>query len=139
MHLTYRLRMEYFYQIHVCHKSKFRLFINQSNTDLCSKFVEIHRNEKTLNKFVLVIDSIKQNIANKTQYNFELEIPKIGSVYAIKVDQHRFYTLQKNSMGYRELYICRYGKKESQENSKKLTATIDSIKQIQIKKMLNNE
>lgn len=79
------------------------------------------------------------NIANKTQYNWELDIPTIGSVYAIKVDKHRFYTLQILNLGYKELYICRYGKKESQENTKKLIDTISSTKSVEIQKILCNE
>jgi len=139
LHLTYRLIMENFYLITECHRHKFRVFLNQSNKDLSNKFVELNKDPKALNKFTLVIESVKQNIANKTQYNLELEIKDVGTVYAIKVDQHRFYTLQIKYMGYRELYICRYMKKESQQNTKKLTDTISSIKSIQIQKILCDE
>lgn len=83
-----------------------------------------------------MIESVKVKSHNKTQYNWELDC-EYGSVYAIKVDIHRFYTLHTTDNGYRELFIYRYGKKESQENTKKLTSTIESIKQIQIQKILS--
>lgn len=136
LHLTYRLRMENFYLIFECNKYKMRVYLNLSNKDLSNKFVDINRDIRLLNKFTIVIEAVKENIANKSQYNWELDIPGIGSVYAIKIDKHRFYTLQIVFSGYRELYICRYGKKESQENTKKLTDTISSIKSIEIQKIL---
>lgn len=110
------------------------MYLNQSNSDLTKKFTEINRNEKLTRKFVLVIEAVKTNSHNKTQYNWEADFD-CGSVYAIKVDTHRFYTLQITNNNYRELFICRYGKKESQENTKKLTTTIDTIESIQIEKI----
>lgn len=126
--------MENFYLICECHQNRFRVYLNQSNSDLTKKFTEINRSEKLTRKFVLVIESVKNKTENKTQYNWEADFD-FGSVYAIKIDSHRFYTLQITSGGYRELYICRYGKKESQENTKKLTTTINTIQNIQIEKI----
>ena len=128
--------MENLYLIHQCEEHRFRVYLNLSNADLSKKFVEINRNEKLTRKFVLVLEAIKIKSSNKTQYNWEGDFD-CGSVYAIKVDFHRFYTLQINSEGYRDLYICRYGKKESQENTKKLTDTIESIQNINIQKLLS--
>lgn len=128
--------MENFYLICECCQNKFRVYLNQSNSDLTKKFTEINRNDRLINKFVLVIEALKTKEFNKTQYNWEMDLD-IGSVYAIKVDSHRFYTLQIISNGYRELYICRYGKKESQENTKKLISTIESIQNINIQKLLS--
>jgi hypothetical protein len=130
--------MENFYLIHECSKNKFKVYLNQSNKDLVTKFVDINRNPSVLKKFILVIEAVKIKAHNKTQYNWEMDLP-IGSVYAIKVDSHRFYTLQIERLGCRELYICRYGKKESQENSKKLTSTITAIESIEIQKILCHE
>lgn len=59
MYLTYRLRMENFYQIYECNKYKLRVYLNQSNKDLSNKFVEINRDKKLIDKFTLVIESIK--------------------------------------------------------------------------------
>ncbi len=126
--------MENFYLLCECHQNKFRVYLNQSNSDLTKKFTEINRNEKLTRKFVLVIEAIKNKTENKTQYNWEEDF-EFGKVYAIKIDSHRFYTLQTTNVGYRELYICRYGKKESQENTKKLTTTIKTIQSIQIEKI----
>ena len=98
------------------------------------KFSEINRNTKLTKKFVLVIEAVKEQIHNKTQYNWEMDF-NMRTVYAIKIDLHRFYTLEIKTNGYRELFICRYGKKESQENTKKLTTTINSIKDIEIEKI----
>lgn len=134
LHLTNRLSLENFYVICECEINKFRVYLNCSNSELLKKFNELNRNEKQLNKFVLVIESIKTNSHNKTQYNFEEKF-EFGDVYAIKVDNHRFYTLHTTFKGYRELFISRYGKKESQENTKKLTTTINSIESIQIRKI----
>ncbi|WP_113661766.1 hypothetical protein [Pedobacter nanyangensis] len=128
--------MENFYLICECHENKFRVYLNQSNSDLVKKFNEINRVEKLTNKFVLVIEAVKINAHNKTQYNWEGECA-MGSIYAIKIDSHRFYTLQIVNKGYRELYISRYGKKESEQNTKKLTATIQTIQHIQIQKLLS--
>ena len=130
--------MECFYLIHECSKNKFRVYLNQSNKDLAGKFIEINRNELTLRKFVLILEAVKTNVSNKSQYNWEASLSN-GEVYAIKIDQHRFYTLQIKNQGYKELYICRYGKKESQGNTKKLTDTIYTIESIQIQKMLGYE
>lgn len=126
--------MENFYLLCECHENRFRVYLNHSNSDLTKKFTEINRNEKLIKKFVLVIEAIKYKTENKTQYNWEANF-ELGSVYAIKIDFHRFYTLQTTNRGYRELYICRYGKKESQENTKKLTTTINTIEKIQIQKI----
>lgn len=128
--------MENFYLIYECHENKFRVYLNQSNSDLSKKFTEINRNDKLTKKFVLVIEAVKANAHNKSQYNWESDF-KSGSVYAIKIDNHRFYTLQITNNGYRELFICRYAKKESQENTKKITTTIESIESINIQKLLS--
>lgn len=127
--------MEIYYLIHNCDETKFRLFLNQSNTDVCKKFNEINKNPKLFKKFILVIEAVKNKVSNKTQFNWE-ERFEIGEVYAIKIDNHRFYTLVVVNAGYRELYMSRYGKKESQENTKKLISIIDSIKNISIQKAL---
>ena len=128
--------MENFYLIHFCDVHKFRVYLNGSNSDLTKKFTEINRNKNSTNKFVLVIEAVKKNIANKTQFNWEAST-SLGEVYAIKVDEHRFYTLVCKYNGYRELFICRYGRKQTQQNDKKLTATIDSISKILLQKMLS--
>ncbi len=114
------------------------MFLNHSNKELVDKFVEINRKPALTNKFILVIEAVKTNNFNRSQYNWEKDLD-IGSIYAIKIDTHRLYTLQINTKDFRELYICRYGKKESQENTKKLINTISSIKSIQIKKLLCDE
>lgn len=85
---------------------------------------------------MLVIESVKKNIANKTQFNWEANSP-LGDIYAIKVDEHRFYTLVCKNNGYKELFICRYGRKQTQQNDKKLISTIDSISKISFQKILS--
>lgn len=127
--------MENFYEIHSCPKTKFRVFLNGSNQDVLKKFGIINRDEKLLNKFVLVLEAVKKNVATKSQYNWE-DTSDLGEIFAIKVNEHRFYTLQCSNDGYRELYICRYGRKQSQQNTKKLTTTIKSISKISIQKLL---
>ena len=127
--------MEIFYQIHSCDKYKLRVFLNHSNSDLSKKFNEINRKEVLANKFALVIEAVKQRINNTTQFNFEYKTSR-GDIFAIKINEHRFYTLLIIEDGYRDLYICRYGKKESQQNDKKLISTIESITSIEIKKLL---
>jgi hypothetical protein len=126
--------LEVYYLIHSCDKTKFRLFLNQSNSEICKKFNEINRNPKLFKKFILVIEAVKNNVHNKTQFNWEMSLD-CGEVYAIKIDNYRFYTLVVNS-GYRELYMSRYGKKESNQNTKKLLSTISSIENISIQKAL---
>ena len=128
--------MENFYLIHFCDDYKFRVYLNGSNSDLTKKFTEINRNKNSTNKFVLIIESVKKNIANKTQFNWESS-SSLGEIYAIKVDEHRFYTLVCKHNGYKELFICRYGKKQTQQNDKKLISTIDSISKISIQKVLS--
>lgn len=128
--------MENYYLIAECHINKFRAYLNLSNSDLTKKFTEINRVEKSIKKFILVLEAVKTNVHNKTQYNWEGDYP-CGPIYAIKVDEHRFYTLQVANGGYKELYISRYGKKESEQNSKKLTSTIETIQHIQIQKLLS--
>ncbi len=127
--------MEVYYLIHNCDETKFRLFLNQSNSEICKKFNEINKNPKLFKKFILVIEAVKTKVHNKTQFNWEMSFD-CGEVYAIKIDNHRFYTLVVVNSGYRELYISRYGKKESQENTKKLISTISSIENISIQKAL---
>ncbi len=128
--------MENFYLIHFCDIYRFRVYLNGSNSDLTKKFTEINRNNVSTNKFVLVIEAVKNNIANKSQFNWEGST-QLGEIYAIKVDEHRFYTLVCKNDGYRELFICRYGRKQTQQNDKKLTATIDSISKILFQKVLS--
>ncbi|QIE58635.1 hypothetical protein G5B37_03385 [Rasiella rasia] len=99
------------------------------------KFNEINRQEKTINKFALVVAAIQDKTANRTQFNREGSC-SLGEIYAIKVDNHRFYTLVIKYQGYREYYISRYGRKQSQTNDKKLTKTIESISKITITKFL---
>jgi hypothetical protein len=127
--------LEVYYLIHNCDETKFRLFLNQSNSDICKKFNEINKNPKLFKKFILVIEAVKTKVHNKTQFNWEMSF-ECGEVYAIKIDNHRFYTLVVVNSGYRELYMSRYGKKESQENTKKLISTISSIENISIQKAL---
>ncbi len=127
--------MENFYLIHCCEECKFRVYLNSSNSELLKKFNEINRNLKLTNKFVLVIEAVKNNIANKTQFNWE-DSCDLGEIYAIKVDNHRFYTLVSKNIGYRELFICRYGKKQTQQNDKKILAIVQSIPKISIQKLL---
>ncbi len=127
--------MEAYYLIHSCDVTKFRLFLNQSNGDISKKFNEINKNPTLYKKFILVIEAVKKNIHNKSQFNWEMKFD-CGDVYAIKIDSHRFYTLVIVNSGYRELYMSRYGKKESQENTKKLIDIISSIENISIQKAL---
>ncbi len=112
--------MDNFYLIHFCEVAKFRLYLNCSNSDVSKKFVEINRNNVLTNKFTLVVEAVKKNIANKTQFNWEGSC-FLGEIYAIKVSEHRFYTLVVKNSGFRELFICRYGKKQSNSNDKVLT------------------
>ena len=111
--------MESFYNIYSCEVHKFKVYLNQSNSDLVKKFSELHRDRKQTNKFVLVIESVKTGVANTTQWNFESKTD-LGDIYAIKVDQHRFYTLVVKNAGYKKLYIFRYANKENKQNSKKV-------------------
>ena len=127
--------MENFYLIHICEDNKFRVYLNGSNSDVTKKFTEINRSVKLTNKFVLVIEAVKNNIANKTQFNWEASCD-LGEIYAIKIDNHRFYTLVCKNSGYRELYICRYARKQTQQNDKKIVATLNSIPKISIQKLL---
>lgn len=128
--------MENFYLFHSCDIFKFRVFLNGSNSEVTKKFTEINRNKVQTNKFILVIEAVKTNVANKSQFNWEANSP-LGDIYAIKVDEHRFYTLLVKNMGYRELYICRYGRKQTQQNDKKLISTIESISKITFQKILS--
>lgn len=127
--------MENFYLFYSCDIVKFRVYLNCSNSDLTKKFTEINRNKTQTNKFVLVIESVKNNIANTKQFNWEANSP-LGDIYAIKIDEHRFYTLVSKNMGYKELFICRYGRKQTQQNDKKLISTIESISKITFQKIL---
>lgn len=136
MHFTNRLSLENFYLIHSCDEYRLRVYLNMTNSDLTKKFTELNRNSVWLKKFTLVIESVKRGISNSTQWNHELQTPD-GPVFAIKVDLNRYYTLVKINDGYKELFICRYGKKESQQNTKKLTATIEAVSKIQIQKILS--
>ncbi len=138
MHLTNRLSLDYFIQIYRCDIERYRVYLNSSNAEVTKKFNEISRSQKTINKFVLVIESVKLRIDNKTQFNWEGKCD-YGDIYAIKVDNHRFYTIIYNHDGYRNLYICRYGRKQSNSNDKTLTGTIDSISKIEIQNFFSNE
>jgi hypothetical protein len=80
---------------------------------------------------VLVIEAIRTSNDNRTQFNFEGKC-SYGDIYAIKIEEHRFYTIIFKDSGYKNLYICRYGKKQSEKNDKKLTTTINSISEIEI-------
>jgi len=131
LHLTNRLSLEFFIQIYICEQNKFRVFLNSSDSDVFKKFNEISRNERTVSKFSLVIESVKLRIQNRTQFNYEGKC-EYGDIYAIKVDNHRFYTIIYNHDGYRNLYITRYGRKQSNTNDKTLTTTINSISKIEI-------
>jgi hypothetical protein len=77
-------------------------------------------------KFYRCIKAIEGNFANRTQYNLEKDCDN-GKVYAIKINLHRFYTLDITENGKRCLYISKYGKKQSQTNDKKLTKIIESV------------
>jgi len=127
--------LENFYLIHLCEVKKFRVFLNCSNSDVIKKFNQINRDPKAIKKFVLVIEAVKANVANKTQFNKEGSCD-LGDIYAIKVNNHRFYTLVCKKGGYKELYISRYGRKQSQKNSKKLTTTINSIAKVSFQILL---
>ncbi len=123
--------MEIYYKIHECPEGKFKFFLNFTNNDLLKKFQEINKNPKLLKKYILVIESIKVGVSNTTQFNYEGKCPS-GDVYAIKIDSHRFYTLLIKEDNCKKYYISRYGKKQSQQNTKLLTDIINSICKCQI-------
>lgn len=127
--------MENFYLIHCCEENKFRVYLNSSNSELLKKFNEINRTPKLTKTFVLVIEAVKINIANKTQFNWEASC-ELGEIYAIKVNEHRFYTVVRIESGYKDLFICRYGKKQTQKNDKKILDIVNSIRNISIQKLL---
>lgn len=135
MCLTNRLSLENFYLIYSCEENRFKVYLNHSNSDVVKKFNQINRNNITTNKFVLVIEAVKNGVANKTQWNWEGKC-ELGEIYAIKVDEHRFYTVVTSEQRYRELYICRYGRKQTDSNDKKLLATIESISKIELQRPL---
>ena len=130
--------MEYFVCIRNCEIKKFRVYLNTSNSTLTKKFTEISRKPRLVEKFALVIEAVRLDRQNRTQFNWEGKCD-YGDIYAIKVDNHRFYTVIINNQGYRNLFICRYGRKQSNQNDKKLTSTIDSISKINIQKFFSNE
>jgi hypothetical protein len=127
--------LENFYLIHCCEVNRFKVYLNHSNSDVVKKFNEINRNQTTTNKFVLVIEAVKNGVANKSQWNWESRCD-LGEIYAIKVNEHRFYTVVSLDYGYRELFICRYGRKQTNTNDKKLMAIIGSISKIELQKLL---
>lgn len=135
MHLTNRLSLENFYLIHCCEENKFKVYLNHSNSDVVKKFNQINRKQTTTNKFVLVIEAVKNGVANTSQWNWE-DSCDLGEIFAIKVDEHRFYTVVTSCLGYKELFICRYGRKQTNTNDKKLLATIGSISKIELQKLL---
>ncbi len=135
MHLTNRLSLDNFYLIHCCEVNRFRAFLNHSNSDVVKKFNQINRNQTLTNKFVLVIEAVKNRVANKSQWNWEGTCA-LGEIYAIKVDEHRFYTVVCSDNGYREIFICRYGRKQTNSNDKTLISTIESISKIEFQKIL---
>lgn len=128
--------MENFYCIYECNESRFRVYLNHSNSDLSKNFGIINRDSTLLKKFVLAVEAIKTNTSNKSQFNLEQD-GNGYKIYAIKVDFHRFYSILAVIESYREIYICRYGKKESQQNTKKLTNIIESIHNIEISKVFS--
>lgn len=121
--------------IHNCDELKFRLYLNCSNSEVTKKFTEINRTPKLTNKFVLVVEAVKNKISNKTQFNWEGKC-ELGEIYAIKIENHRFYTLVTKNGGYRELFICRYGRKQSNKNDKKLLSIINGIPNINVQILL---
>ncbi len=127
--------MENYYLIHNCENPKFRVYLNLHNSEVIKKFNEINRSSLSTRKFVLVIEAVKNNVANKSQYNWEGRCAN-GGIYAIKIDEHRFYTIDTTNSGYKELFISRYGRKQSNQNPKKLKDKIDSISKIEIQKQL---
>lgn len=130
--------MDNFVLIDKCEIKRFRLYLNVSNSDVLKKFGDINRIPKLLNKFVLVTEAVKNGVSNTTQFNYEGKC-EFGDIYAIKVDEHRFYTLVIKGDSYRNLFICRYGKKQSNQNDKTLTTTIQSISKISINKIFKYE
>lgn len=130
--------MDNFVLIDKCEIKRFRLYLNVSNNDVLKKFGEINRVPKLLNKFILVTEAVKNGVSNTTQFNHEGKC-EFGDIYAIKVEEHRFYTLIVKNDNYRNLFISRYGKKQSNQNDKTLTTTIQSISKIEIKKIFKYE
>ncbi len=123
--------MSNYYLYRNCDVHRARFYLNYDDSELMTKFSNVHRDKKLKKKLDLVIGAIRLKTANRTQYNFEADF-SVGKVYAIKVEEHRFYTLEKSSEGYREYYISRYGRKQSEQNTKKLTDTIKTIENISI-------
>ena len=106
-------------------------YLNISNPEVLKKISDLSRDNKHYKQFVLVIQAIKAGFANTTQFNYEGKC-SYGDIYAIKVDEHRFYTIIFKNDGYKNFYICRYGKKQSQQNDRKLTTIIDSMSKIEL-------
>lgn len=123
--------MSNFCLIRSCEINRARFYLNFDDSELMTKMSNVHRDNRSYKKLELVLAAIRLKTANRTQYNFEANLA-CGKVYAIKVDEHRFYTLEKTSEGYRDYYITKYGRKQSDKNTKKLTDIIDSIDNITI-------
>lgn|GEM_PF-2006223 len=112
--------------VEICDEQGCSIYIDYTDKELNKKITEINRNQSLKNKFNLVLKSLIENTFNKTIFNFEHKCTD-GKVYAIKVDNHRFYTLALPDGNQRRYFISRYGKKESQQNDKKLTKIIETV------------
>lgn len=129
--------MDYFYRIYGNDESKFQVFLNVSDQDLLKKFSLIHRNPTSVNKFKIIIKAIERDITNKTQWNWEGTC-SYGEIYAIKIDEHRIYTVVHVHNSIKCLFMCKYGRKQSQKNDKKLNNIIRSISNLSFQKVLGN-
>ncbi|MFM9400795.1 hypothetical protein ACKLNQ_02510 [Myroides odoratimimus] len=92
-----------------------------------------------LEKFKLVLYAVRDEIANRTQFNREGDC-SLGVIYAIKVGQHRFYSIYTNNPmdNYRELYVCKYEKKQTQKNNNTINETLKAIKKLEFNKLFED-
>lgn len=125
--------MESYFLIYTSENSNFKVYLNISNSEVSKKFSELSRKPKLMNKFLLIIKAVESNEHNRTQFNHEDECD-YGRIFAIKINEHRLYTIVHNDKGIRNLYISRYGRKQSQKNDKNIKSIIDSIRKIIIHK-----
>lgn len=83
---------------------------------------------------MIVLEAVKNNVHTTEQFNYESECPD-GKIYAIKVDDYRFYTIMNLFDSYRDLYISKYEKKKTNKNNKKINQSLDSISLRSIEKI----
>ncbi|MDM1397103.1 hypothetical protein HX049_07935 [Myroides odoratimimus] len=113
-------------KIYECDTYRFRVFIDFGDKSVSEGYHQLSKNTIKFKKFWVVVVAVKEGSSTKEQFNYEGNCDG-GKIFAIKVNQDRFYGVMSSHDNYRVFVISKFLKKETQKNDKKIKQVLTTI------------